>query len=255
MTNLLPWLMPILFAPVGGSLVGVLVRRLPAHRPVLLARSHCESCGRTLSVPDLVPIASYLVFRGHCRTCRAAIDPFHLAIELAAVTIAVWAAAVESDPSQLWIDCLLGWGLLALAWIDMDHMRLPNALTLPLLAAGLSAQAAFAPDRFVECVLGAVIGYVAFRGIAVVYARLRGRDGLGAGDAKLLAVAGAWVGWAALPSIVFLASLLALGAVAIKLMRDQAIDGAAAIPFGPFLALAFWITYLHGPLGFLETES
>jgi leader peptidase (prepilin peptidase) / N-methyltransferase len=246
----LPWLAPVFASPIAGSFIGVLVRRLPRGQPVAWARSQCESCQRALGLTDLVPIASYLALRGRCATCHAPIAPFHLAIELAAVAVAVWAATVSQDPAWLWTACLLGWGLLALGWIDAEHMRLPDALTLPLLVAGIAAQTLLASERFTASVLGAVIGYLGFRAIALIYRLCRGREGLGGGDAKLLAVAGAWLGWAALPDVVLLAAMLGLGLALTMRMRGRAIDGVAVIPFGPCLALALWTVYLYGPFLF-----
>ena len=246
----IPWLAPIFMSPIAGSFVGVLVRRLPEDRPIAWARSQCESCQRTLGLTDLVPIASYLALRGRCATCRAPIAPFHLAIELAAVAVAVWAATVSQDAAWLWTACMLGWGLLALSWIDAEHMRLPDALTLPLLAAGIAAQTMLASERFTESVLGAIVGYLGFRAIALTYRLCRGREGLGGGDAKLLSVAGAWVGWAALPDVILLAAVFGLGLAVVMKMRGRTIDRVAIIPFGPCLALALWIVYLYGPFLF-----
>jgi leader peptidase (prepilin peptidase) / N-methyltransferase len=245
-----PWLAPILMSPIAGSFVGVLIRRLPNGQAVAWARSQCESCHRSLTLTDLVPIASYLALRGRCATCRAPIAPFHLAIELAAVAVAVWAATVNRDPAWLWTACLLGWGLLALGWIDAEHMRLPNALTLPLLVAGIATQTMLSPERFADSVLGAALGYLGFRAAAIMYRLIRGREGLGGGDAKLLSVAGAWVGWAALPDVVLLAAVLGLGLVAIMHIRGRTMDRLTMIPFGPCLALALWIVYLYGAVLF-----
>jgi leader peptidase (prepilin peptidase)/N-methyltransferase len=184
----LPWPAPIFTPPIAGSFVGVLVRRLPKGQSVAWTRSQCEPCQRSLMLTDLIPIGSYLALR--CATCRAPIAPFHLAIELAAVAVAVWAATVNQDAPWLWTACLLGWGLLALSWIDAEHLHLPDALTLLLLAAGIVAQTMLASGRLTESVLGAVVGYLSFRAIAMTYRACRGRDGLGGGDAKLLSVAG-----------------------------------------------------------------
>jgi leader peptidase (prepilin peptidase)/N-methyltransferase len=150
----------------------------------------------------------------------------------------------------LWTACLLGWGLLALGWIDAEHMRLPDALTLPLLAAGIATQTMLSPERFADSVLGAALGYLGFRAAAIMYRLIRGREGLGGGDAKLLSVAGAWVGWAALPDVVLLAAVLGLGLVAIMHIRGRTMDRLTMIPFGPCLAPALWIVYLYGAVLF-----
>jgi leader peptidase (prepilin peptidase)/N-methyltransferase len=140
--------------------------------------------------------------------------------------------------------------LLALAWIDLLHRRLPDALTLPLLALGLVVEGATASEQFASHVLGAIAGYAAFRGIAIGYRALRGRDGLGGGDAKLLAVAGAWLSWQALPDVVLLAALLGIAGALVSRALGHTISAATALPFGPFLAIALWIVRLHGPLMF-----
>ena len=244
------WLVPILASPLAGSFVGVLIRRLPEGRSIVWGRSQCESCQRNLSPLELVPIFSYAAQRGRCGACGARISPFHLAVELASILTAGWAAFVDPDPTRVWTSCVLGWGLLALAWIDARHMRLPDVITLPLLAAGLLVNALLGPERLLASVLGAVIGYVSFRAVAIAYRAIRKREGLGAGDAKLLAAGGAWLGWAALPDMICLAALLAILFILVARMRDVTMDAFTVVPFGPFLCAALWITYLYGPLLF-----
>lgn len=239
------WLPPLLLAPFIGSFLGVLVRRLPRGLPVAVARSRCETCGRALGLRDLVPIASYLLLRGRCRRCRAPIAAMHLGIELAAVGVALWAALTQADPARLWLTCGLGWTLLALAWIDAEHLRLPDALTLPLLLAGLGATLVLDPGAAPEHAAAAALGYLMLRGLALAYRRLRGREGLGAGDAKLLAAAGAWLGVAALPGVVLGAALLGIGLAAVASLRGRPTTRATPVPFGPGLCAALWLVWLY----------
>ncbi len=239
-------LLPVVFAPFIGSFLGVLIRRLPAGQPVVLARSACASCGGSLAACDLVPVVSFLVLRGHCRRCRAPIGVFHLAIELAAVGVALWAALARAEPGWVWMSCLLGWVLLALAWIDVEHMLLPDALTLPLLLAGLGGTLLLQPWNITDHALGAGLGYLAFRAVAAGYRLWRGRTGLGAGDAKLLAVAGAWLGWQALPWVVLAASLGGIAAAFIARLLGHRVTRTMAMPFGPFIAAATWLIWLYG---------
>jgi leader peptidase (prepilin peptidase)/N-methyltransferase len=114
------WL-PIIVAPFIGSFLGVLIRRLPAGEPVAMARSACAACGRRLGARDLVPLVSFLLLRGRCRICGAPIGWFHPAIELAALGVALWAALTQDAPGLVWASCVLGWTLLALGWIDVEH--------------------------------------------------------------------------------------------------------------------------------------
>lgn len=241
--RLVEWLLPLIVAPFVGSLLGVLIHRLPAGRPVALSRSCCGTCGRILGPAELVPVLSYVALRGRCRGCSAPIGRDHLGVEAAAAAVALWVLAVQ-DGSAAWADCVLGWTLLALAWIDVQHQRLPDVLTLPLLMAGLAATWWLEPWRILDHALGAAAGYAAFRLVAAAYRAWRGRDGLGQGDAKLLAAAGAWVGWEQLNQVVLLGAVATLG-LAMWQSRGRLHDSLAA-PFGPGLALGLWITRLHG---------
>ena len=242
------WAWPLLAAPFVGSVLGVLVRRLPRGEPVGWARSRCEACGATLGARDLVPLLSYVLLRGRCRRCAAPISPMHPAIELAAVAVAASAALVAPDPATLWADCALGWGLLALAWIDAEHLRLPDALTLPLLLLGLAATALLDPAALADHALAAALGYAAFRAVSLGYRRWRGREGLGAGDAKLLAAGGAWVGLEALSSVVLLGAVLGLCGAALLVRPGREGWRTTRVPFGPSLALAIWAVQLGAGL-------
>ena len=240
------WIL-LLLAPFVGSFLGVLITRLPDGEPVMLSRSRCPYCRRTLGVRDLIPVLSWLATQRRCRYCGSALGWFYPNIEVAALGVAVWAAAVVSGPS-LWATCVLGWMLMTLAVIDARHMILPNALTLPLLASGLAAGAWLDGARLAEHAIGAAAGFAGFWLVATAYRVLRGREGLGLGDAKLLAAAGAWVSWQGLPGVVLVASssalLFVLGATALGFGPDH----SRRMPFGPFLCLGIWLIWLYGPL-------
>ena len=238
------WLWPLLIAPFVGSLLGVLIRRLPAGRPVVLARSCCEGCGATLAARDLVPLLSYVALRGRCRRCGAGIAAVHWQIELAAAMIPASAIAVGVAGDALWAACAAGWILLALAWIDAEWMLLPDVLTLPLLLAGLAATWWVEADALPDHALAAGVGWLVLWSVATIYRRLRGRDGLGEGDAKLLGALGAWVGLVGLADVLLGAALAGLGWAGLSRLRGNTMTGTTAMPFGPFLALAGWAVLL-----------
>lgn len=243
------WTWPLLLSPFVGSFLGVLVRRLPRGEAVIFARSRCEGCGRALGPSELVPLLSYAVLCGRCRTCRGEIGAFHSAIETAAAGVAVWAALAAADPAALWVNCALGWSLLVLVWIDWEHLRLPDAITLPLVPAGLFASAWLDAENTADHALAAVLGYTVFRAVSLLYHRMRGRDGLGQGDAKLAAAAGAWVGLDGLGPVVLIAALVGLTGVLLRAVRHLGgPEGTfgAPIPFGPCLASGIWVVRLHG---------
>ncbi len=141
-------------------------------------------------LPISFPLLSWLALRGRCWHCAARIGIFYRLIELAALAVALWAAAVTSDGALL-VTCLLGWTLLALAFIDWRHFLLPDALALPLAAAGLVVAYQLDRPNLVDHLLGVAAGCLFVMLVALIYRRFRGRDGIGQGDAKLLAAAGA----------------------------------------------------------------
>ena len=233
----------VLAAPFIGSFLGVVVQRLPDGRPIARGRSRCEECGAALAVRDLVPLFSWLAAAGRCRFCGRPLGWFYPGIELAALAVALLSVSIDRGMGA-WLDCVLGWWLLALGWIDLRTWLLPDALTLPLVAAGLAAAVAFEPEGLTDRALGAIAGYLGLRAVGLLYSALRGREGLGHGDAKLLAAAGAWVGVRALPQVVLLAALAGLCAAACMRLAGIRLGAQSALPFGPFLALATWLVWL-----------
>jgi leader peptidase (prepilin peptidase)/N-methyltransferase len=241
-------LLPVLAAPFIGSFLGVLILRLPAGTPVAFARSRCPHCATNLTAIDMLPLISFAALRGRCRHCARPIGSFHPAIELAATAVAVWALLAEPGPARLWPDCALGWTLLTLAWIDFDTLLLPDLLTLPLLLAGLALTLATDPQALTDHCLAAVAGYLSFQGLSLIYRRIRGRDGLGGGDAKLIAAAGAWCGLSLLPFVVLCSAIAGLLAALGLALAGKPVTSTTRIPFGPCLALATWLVWLHGGL-------
>ncbi|MEN8195636.1 MAG: A24 family peptidase [Pseudomonadota bacterium] len=242
------WVWAIIAAPFIGSFLGVLIQRLPAGMPVAWARSACPHCDRRLSAGDLFPVASWLLSGGQCRYCATPLGMFYPGIEIAALGVAVWAAVALPDPLLIWAGCLLGWSLLAAATIDSRHLILPDILVLPLIPAGILLHAWIAPDQWTDHLSGALIGFALFAVISLAYRGLRRREGLGLGDAKLLAAAGAWVGWIGLPSVVLLGAIFGLAMALVLRMTGRNIGRVTELPFGPALAFAFWLVWLYGPL-------
>lgn len=223
---------------IFGSFLAALITRWPQGKSVLRGRSACDACGRTLGALELVPLLSAAMQRGKCRTCGAAIDPLHWYMELGCA--AIGGAAVLFFPLPFALGWMaLGWGLLALAVLDARHYWLPNALTLPLAGLGLMVGPWVTGVRLADAAIGAAVGYAVLLIVALAYRRLRRREGLGLGDAKLLGALGAWFGWQALPFILLLASLLGLGwALVAALVSGKRVDGQAMVPLGTFLCIA-----------------
>lgn len=201
-------------------------------------RSYCPSCGATLAWRDLVPVLSYVLARGKCRRCAAAISPRYPIVELAAASAALLALGVFGPTTDaLFAACAL-FLLLAIAEIDRRTGWIPDVLSQPLIWLGLVANLGgrFAP--LPDAVIGAAAGYLAFAAVAAGYRIVRGKEGLGDGDAVLLAGVGAWTGWAALPSVVLAAAALGLVFALVLLLRRGRSVLSEATPFGPALAAA-----------------
>jgi leader peptidase (prepilin peptidase)/N-methyltransferase len=193
----------------------------------------------------MVPVASWLARRARCRYCGAAIGWLHPAIEVAAFGVALWAAIFASG-WEFGATCLLGWMLLALAIIDWRDFSLPDFLTLPLLAAGLIVTWALDPPLLPANLIGAVAGLAFVVLVRIVYQRLRGREGIGLGDAKLLAAAGAWVGWNGLPMVLLIGSLAGIAGCLLRWARGDRVSATDRVPFGAFLCLGTWLAWLYG---------
>lgn len=236
---------------IAGSFIGALIHRWPKGESTAHGRSRCDSCGLPLCAAELIPLLSFLLQRGRCRSCRAAIPPAHLAAELAAAVVGATAFAA-APPLHALAGVAFGWTLVALALLDLEHFWLPDRLTLPLLAAGLGAAAGGVSVPLADSVIGAAAGFAALALIAETYRRVRGRAGMGGGDPKLLAAIGAWTGWAMLPPVVLLASLIGIGAVGFHALRGRAIAASDRLPLGTLLAVAawpLWLILVHTPRG------
>ncbi|WP_150290293.1 prepilin peptidase [Sphingobium estronivorans] len=232
---------------IAGSFLATLILRWPQGREVARGRSACDGCGRLLGVLDLVPLLSALVQRGRCRTCGAVIDPLHGRVEAGCAIIGALALGFAPELGGIgW--ALLGWLLLTLAVLDKRHFWLPDALTLPLAFLGFTIGLWTTDAVLADRVVGAVTGYLALMIVAIGYRQVRGREGLGLGDAKLLGALGAWFGWQALPFILLLAASLGLLAILAAMAVGRPVNGATRVPLGTFLAVAavpgWWLSVL-----------
>ncbi|WP_420479283.1 prepilin peptidase [Brevundimonas sp. FT23028] len=175
--------------------------------------------------------------------------PRVLAFSLAAAALGGWAAASQDLLSAALLTAVLGWMLLIIAVVDAEHFWLPDELTLPLGAAGLGAALLPGGTGLVPAAIGAVAGFVGLWLLARLYRRARGREGLGGGDPFLLAAGGTWVGWIGLPSVLLWAAASGLSLVLARLALRKSVSGQDRLPFGVFLAIGVWMTWMFGPLG------
>lgn len=251
-----------------GSFLNVVIHRLPImmerewqaqyrdyageaaaedEAPLSLARpgSHCPHCGRRIRVWENIPLLSYALLHGRCSGCGAPISIRYPLVELATGLASALVAWHFGFGWQAGAALLLTWALIALSAIDIDHQLLPDAITLPLLWVGLllSLFPVFAAMR--DSLIGAAAGYLSLWLVYQLFRLLTGKEGMGFGDFKLLALLGAWLGWQALPGVILLSSLVG-AVVGGTLLAVQGRDRHHPIPFGPYLAAAGWIWLLWG---------
>jgi leader peptidase (prepilin peptidase)/N-methyltransferase len=218
----------------------------PAYN-LVVPRSACPSCGHRITALENVPVVSWLALRGRCSACKTRIPARYPIIEILGGLLAAYAIYHFGPTAKGLAACVLLWTLLALTAIDADTQLLPDDLTLPLLWAGLIANlwGTFAPIG--SAVIGAVAGYLSLWAVYWVFKLVRGREGMGYGDFKLLAALGAWLGWQMLPLVVLLSSVVgALVGIALILFKGR--DHSIPIPFGPYLAVAGTIALFWGPV-------
>lgn len=248
----------VLIGLAFGSFLNVCISRLPRHRSVVRPRSHCPRCNAPIAPQDNIPLISFFLLRGRCRHCRTPIAWRYPFVEAAVAALAVGNllfTGISFETAAFTIFCAL---LIALAICDAETMRLPDALTLPLLGLGILYRAG--DGLFGEMHRGAAYAWhsallLGLRGaisaaatalalllLRWIYALLRHRQGIGLGDVKLAAAIAAWLGARQMCVVFFLAVLCgALTALAVFAVRDRTrtrSEGPLAVPFGTFLALA-----------------
>jgi leader peptidase (prepilin peptidase)/N-methyltransferase len=212
---------------------------------LVVPRSRCPSCGTQITAWQNVPVVSWLALRGKCAACRAPISARYPAIEMAAGLLAVLMAWRFGYGAAVVPAMVYAWALLALTFIDFDTQLLPDDITLPLLWAGLLANAFGIFTDLHSAVLGAAGGYLILWAVYWVFRLVARKEGMGYGDFKLLAAIGAWTGWQVLPVVILVSAGLGavLGSIALWLQRK---GRDTHIPFGPYLALGGIVGILWG---------
>lgn len=219
----------------------------PAGEPynLLLPHSSCPHCQHEIRPWENIPVISYLFLRGKCSGCRAKISLRYPLVELSCGIISAYVAWHFGFGWQAAGMLVLAWGLLAMSLIDADHQLLPDTLVLPLLWLGLIANNFGLFTSLEDALWGAVAGYLSLWSVFWLFKLVTGKEGMGYGDFKLLAMLGAWGGWQILPLTILLSSVV--GAVlGVIMLRLRNASTSIPIPFGPYLAIAGFIALLWG---------
>ncbi|MGF6328684.1 leader peptidase (prepilin peptidase)/N-methyltransferase [Pseudomonas sp. BS3782 TE3695] len=212
---------------------------------LILPHSECPGCGHRIRAWENIPVLSYLFLRGRCSNCATPISKRYPLTELACGVLSAFVAWHFGFGWQACMVLILSWGLLAMSLIDAEHQLLPDVLVLPLIWLGLIVNSFGLFVSLHDALWGAVAGYMALWTVFWLFKLITGKDGIGYGDFKLLAMLGAWGGWQILPMTILLSSLLGavIGVIVLRL-RDA--KTSTPLPFGPYLAIAGWIALLWG---------
>ncbi len=226
---------------------GMHTETIPDEEPfnLVLPLSRCPNCNTPIKPYQNIPVISYLFLKGKCASCSCPISVRYPIIEALTAITSIVVAWHFGCTTQAVFGILLTWSLIALAFIDVDHQLLPDSITLPLLWLGLCLSVF---DVFADAhasIIGAVAGYMVLWTVYQLFKLVTGKEGMGYGDFKLLALFGAWLGWQYIPMIILLSSLVG-AVIGLSMMVLVKHDHNVPIPFGPYLAAAGWIALLWG---------
>lgn len=229
-----------------GSFLTVCIRRLPRGESIIAPRSACPACRQPIRWYDNVPLLSFILLRGRCRACRASIPIRYPLVEL---LNGLGYVAIASRFGYGWeavVYAVFLSALLAVTWIDWDHQIIPDAITLPGILMGLACSTWVLPVGFLNAFIGVMVGGGVLLAMAWLSPLLFGKEGLGGGDIKLLAMIGAFLGWQYALGTLMIASI-AGSIVGIGLMAMRILQKGQYIPFGPYLALGALVSLFYGP--------
>ena len=213
---------------------------------LIFPRSKCPKCGHQISALENIPVISYLFLKGKCKECGNKISIRYPIIEIITGITSVTVAFYFGVSIQTVLALCLTWALITLSMIDFEHQLLPDDITLPFLWIGITINIFGAFTNLESSVLGAIFGYGLLWSVYMLFKLVTGKEGMGYGDFKLLAVLGAWFGWQMLPLIIILSSLVG-AIIGISMILFMSHDKSIPIPFGPYLAIAGWVSMLWGP--------
>jgi len=225
-----------LFGLIIGSFLNVVILRLPDEAAsIVFPASHCPKCGHNLSWYENIPVLSYIILTGKCRSCKASISIQYPLVELLTSLLAaacVYRFGLSYTAAGYFVFCA---ALVVIIWIDIHHQIIPDIISLPGIILGFLFSFINSAVTWQSSLIGLIVGGGVLYTIALLYYLIRKQDGMGGGDIKLLAMLGAFLGWQSLPFIILISSLT--GTIAgLVAMIEQRKGGQTRIPFGPFLA-------------------
>ncbi len=230
------YIFAFIFGAVVGSFLNVCICRLPKNESIVFPPSHCPTCDYRIPWYDNVPIISYLILRGRCRSCKARISIQYPLVELVNALLTLFLFMRFGPTFAFLVLFLFCSAMVVVTFIDLEHQIIPDAISLPGIVAGFIFSFFIPQLGWLNSLIGILVGGGSLWLVASGYELLTKKEGMGGGDIKLLAMMGAFLGWKAIPFIIFVSSLIgSVIGITVMLMRKK--DAKLAIPFGPFLAL------------------
>ena len=231
----------VILGSLWGSFANVCIHRLPQNKGVVSGRSHCPKCKKKIVWQDNIPIISYLILKGKCRKCKRKISSQYPMVEMINILLFLIIYFLFGISLTTILLMILSLSFLIIFFIDLKHFIIPNSITFSMMALGFIKS--FDPNlnsifpNYINSLIGGLFGYGVIFSIIFFYKQIRKKEGMGLGDAKLLAVIGFWFGWIAIPFVLFLSSIFALVFVIPDLIKKNK-KMTSQIPFGPYIILA-----------------
>ena len=235
------YIIVFIFGSIWGSFSNVCIHRIPENIDVISGRSHCPSCKKLIKWYDNIPLLSFVILRAKCRSCSAKIKTKYFLIELISALSFVLIFYFYGISLTTLLLFILSICFIIIFFIDLQHFIIPNEITYPLMIIGFLKS--FDPNlnlhlfpNFINSLIGGIFGFTIIWLIIFIYKKLRNKDGMGLGDAKLLSAIGFWFGWVSIPFIIFFSSAIALLSVVPDLIKKKK-QLSSQIPFGPYLII------------------
>ena len=235
------YIIVFILGSIWGSFANVCIHRLPIGESIVVKRSYCPDCKSKINWFNNIPLISFLILGGKCKSCKSGIDKRYFIVELTSVISFLFIYHFFGLSITSALLAVLSIFFIIIFFIDLKHYIIPNALTFPLMIIGFVKS--FDPNlninlfpNYLNSLIGGILGYLVIWLIILFYKKIKNKEGMGLGDAKLLSAIGFWFGWVSIPFIIFLSSVIALIIVTPSLINKSK-EMSSQIPFGPYLVI------------------
>ncbi len=235
------YIIVFILGSIWGSFANVCIHRLPIGESIVIKRSYCPKCNEKIKWFNNIPLISFLILGGKCKSCKSGIDKRYFIVELTSVINFLFIYHFFGLSITSILLAMLSIFFIIIFFIDLKHYIIPNALTFPLMIIGFVKS--FDPNlninlfpNYLNSLIGGILGYLVIWLIILFYKKIKNKEGMGLGDAKLLSAIGFWFGWVSIPFIIFLSSIIALIVVTPSLINKSK-EMSSQIPFGPYLVI------------------